>query len=691
MEPLTFPSEHGSGGGRWAYDAETREPFVPLTSLFSDDSARKDVTPTKEFPRYKFGKDVAGMGKITLIRCSDYYKLEGRTGRALGAYRRLKAFLPKARRAIEEFVAYSSSRKTVDEVTKTLTSLPPAQQRLVLEGSGLATVQRGATSAAAGSESFELKVAKLRAMMNEHHFTAFRAAVQSVEGWEASERSLLAHKAALASGAHSKLKIFNRDRRYDGKPYLSNMRMPGGHRWFRELESLEGSHDLYDGHIETLLRFWYEVYPDVVEKLAVLRRALVKEYVKDVPLATVVGLDDVMPECPTPLEFIRGAPLMLVMKSQEMNMAHVRPCFTTASGRHGHPDKARSSFMMAMQRAYRPDHDAEDPELKALDIFYSALFRHFPSRVKHRVCKALPPSLFWWRLCYALEKVFYDDVAISGELDGAGPLIPRTAKLLRLLVFCQLSGGYCNPVRAGEPGMILVDGAACGHGSHATEGDRRSCVSNRVVFGAEPYVSEEHWKTRKSSGSRNMEKVSLPASLANLLKMWIERGRVTVMRGKPEHGYFLTSTSGLPLPCEGYNRNGHTFYELKKLVRGRRELAEFDTEQLENITCVTDVRAMFLSLDGTPDHVTELCNEAMILEQRERGLPETGLAELAPDSGKAFLHTQLAISGKTSLKQLMDAYTRRANDSGKFIVGCFQRVRDRIVAPMHGAKRARTM
>ena len=145
------------------------------------------------------------------------------------------------------------------------------------------------------------------------------------------------------------------------------------------------------------------------------------------------------------------------------------------------------------------------------------------------------------------------------------------------------------------------------------------------------------------------------------------------------------------MPCEGYNRNGHTFYELKKLVRGRRELAEFDTEQLENITCVTDVRAMFLSLDGTPDHVTELCNEAMILEQRERGLPETGLAELAPDSGKAFLHTQLAISGKTSLKQLMDAYTRRANDSGKFIVGCFQRVRDRIVAPMHGAKRARTM
>lgn len=515
MEPLTFPAESGTTGGRWAYDAETREPFIPLTSLFADDSARKDVTPTKEFPRYKFGKDVAGMGKITLVRCSDYYKLEGRAGRALGAYRRMKAFLPKARRAISEYVERESNRKTVDEVAKTLSRLPPAQQRMVLEGAGLATAE--AVRPIVVAESAETKAAKLRAMMNEHHYTAFRAAVQAVDGWEASEFSMMAHKAALAAGNHSKLKIFRRDRRYVGKPYLTNMKMPGGHRWYRELESLEGSHELYDGHIETLLRFWYEVYPEVSDKVPMLRGVLAKEYVKDVPLATVVGLDDLMPECPTPLEFIRGAPLMLVMESQETNMAYLRPCFTTLSGRHGHPDKARSSFMMAMQRAYRPDHDAEDPELKALDTFYSALFRHFPPRVKHRVCKALPPSLFWWRLCHAFEQIFYEDVKTSGEIAGEGPLTMRAAKMLRLLIFCQMSGGYCSPIRAGEPGMILVDGAACRHASHATEGDRRACVSNRVVFGADPYVSEEHWKTRRSSGARNMEKVALPNSLAELM------------------------------------------------------------------------------------------------------------------------------------------------------------------------------
>lgn len=173
--------------------------------------------------------------------------------------------------------------------------------------------------------------------------------------------------------------------------------------------------------------------------------------------------------------------------------------------------------------------------------------------------------------------------------------------------------------------------------------------------------------------------------------MWIERGRATLMRSRPDHGYFLTTTTGMPLPSDGYNRNGNSFRELKVLVRERGELWEFDTEQLRSITCVTDVRAMFLTMDGTPDHATELCNEAMILEQRERGLRETGLAELVPDNGKTFLHTQLAIAGKTSLTQLMDAYTRRANDSGKFIVRCFERVRDRIVSPMHCAKRARTM
>lgn len=406
-----------------------------------------------------------------------------------------------------------------------------------------------------------------------------------------------------------------------------------------------------DKSIMALMRRWNRWRPYVIKHLDSIQEAVANIYVGGTSLAKVMCVDSVesvIPLNPSLLDLVRGGTLILSIRAmvkwkknvdEEKNIdnCHLRAMFTTERGGGGDKDRNPGSYsiMYALKRAL-PEHRKE---LELRDFYNHVVCEGFVKRLELApIPKRLPHPLTWLWYCVQLEKLFWKEVDRNGHTFDA-------AQRLRMTIVCQLSGVVISPTRSEEPASLVMPGVGCKEPTC----DVSDCHSNQVVLDDRPdysYIIESHGKWDKSA--THAHEIAIPESLAKLFRQWFEWGRSICMADADDHGFVMCSSTGKKLD------SAYTIYQALRLLKKEG----VDVSDWGELATVRDVRTSCLQETPGKSGLAFYINEAVRLEQTERGEPANGLQGGMSDEQLMAVWKLLIQTGRTSQQQVSNHYNK---------------------------------